>query len=47
VPARRPANSALNCARLARDWGILARPWRAALDETVDEILAGGSEDRR
>ena len=47
VPARRPANSALNCARLARDWGIVARPWRAALDETVDEILAGGSEDTR
>jgi dTDP-4-dehydrorhamnose reductase len=47
VPARRPANSALNCARLARDWGIVARPWREALDETVDEILAGGNEDGR
>lgn len=47
VPARRPANSALNCARLARDWGIVARPWREALDETVDEILAGGSKDGR
>lgn len=47
VPARRPANSALNCARLARDWGIVSRPWREALDETVDEILAGGNEDGR
>ena len=47
VPARRPANSALNCARLARDWGIVSRPWRHALDATVDEILAGGSEDKR
>jgi dTDP-4-dehydrorhamnose reductase len=45
VPARRPANSALNCARIARDWAILPRPWRAALDETVDEILAAGSGD--
>ncbi len=47
VPARRPANSALNCARLARDWGIVSRPWRDALDATVDEILAGGSGDER
>lgn len=47
VPARRPANSALNCARLARDWGILSRPWREALDATVDEILAGGSGDKQ
>ncbi len=47
VPARRPANSALNCARLARDWGILSLPWQNALDATVDEILAGGSEDGR
>jgi len=47
VPARRPANSALDCAKLVRDWGIVSRPWREALDETVDEILAGGSEDGR
>jgi dTDP-4-dehydrorhamnose reductase len=47
VPARRPANSALNCARLARDWGIVSRPWRDALDATVDEIVAGGSGDKR
>jgi dTDP-4-dehydrorhamnose reductase len=44
-PARRPANSALNCAKIGRDWAILPRPWRDPLDETVDAILAAGDGD--
>ena len=39
--ARRPANSALDCSRIARDYAILPRPWRESVEETVDEILGG------
>ena len=39
--ARRPANSALDCSRIARDYAILSRPWRESVEETVDEILTG------
>jgi dTDP-4-dehydrorhamnose reductase len=46
APARRPANSALDCTKIARDYAILPRSWRAGLDETVDEILSASSEDQ-
>jgi dTDP-4-dehydrorhamnose reductase len=35
TPARRPANSVLSVARLARDYGIKPRPWSEALRETL------------
>jgi dTDP-4-dehydrorhamnose reductase len=38
TPAARPANSRLDCARIAA-LGITPRPWRAALDEVLDELL--------
>lgn len=38
--ARRPANCALNCARLSGDYGLTARPWRDALRETL-HAMAG------
>jgi dTDP-4-dehydrorhamnose reductase len=41
TPARRPANSALDCSRIVRDYAILPRPWRESVEETVDEILGG------
>lgn len=34
-PARRPANSALDCGRLARAYGIALRHWEVALRETL------------
>ncbi|MBX9747842.1 MAG: NAD(P)-dependent oxidoreductase, partial [Hyphomonadaceae bacterium] len=40
--ARRPANSRLNCNKLARDYGLRLRPWREALSDCLDEIAAGG-----
>jgi dTDP-4-dehydrorhamnose reductase len=40
TPARRPANSILHCARIARDYGIVAPSWRAGLDRVLDELLA-------
>lgn len=35
TPARRPADSRLDCSRLAADFGITLRPWRAAVEEIV------------
>ena len=40
TPARRPADSRLDCERLAQFWGVRLRPWREALSATLDEILA-------
>ncbi|WP_395646264.1 dTDP-4-dehydrorhamnose reductase [Terricaulis sp.] len=42
TPAKRPANSRLNCAKLQGEYGVAMRPWRAALADCVDEIAAGG-----
>jgi len=39
TPARRPANSLLDCAKIEAAWGIVARPWRAALEEVVAELF--------
>ena len=40
TPARRPANSRLSAARAARDFGVVLRPWQAAVAEIVAEVLA-------
>lgn len=40
--AKRPANSVLNCDKLAAHYGIRMRPWRAALAACIDDIAAGG-----
>jgi dTDP-4-dehydrorhamnose reductase len=40
TPATRPANSALDCSRLAADYGIVARPWRESLADCIAEIFA-------
>jgi dTDP-4-dehydrorhamnose reductase len=41
TPARRPANSRLSTARLTRDYGIVPRPWRNAVDDIVVKLLTG------
>ena len=41
TPARRPANSRLDTGKLARDFGLTPRPWRTAVAEVVDTLLAG------
>ena len=43
TPARRPANSRLDTATLERDFGIRPRPWLAALDDILAELLDGPS----
>jgi dTDP-4-dehydrorhamnose reductase len=40
--AKRPANSRLDCAKLAADYGVVLRPWREALSACMDEIAQGG-----
>jgi dTDP-4-dehydrorhamnose reductase len=39
TPARRPANSRLDGARLARDYGITLPPWRQSLKPVVARLL--------
>lgn len=40
TPARRPTNSVLRSERIARVFGVVARPWRDALAECLEEIAA-------
>jgi dTDP-4-dehydrorhamnose reductase len=38
TPARRPANSVLDCSRIGEVFGIVPRPWRQALAEVIGEL---------
>ena len=38
TPARRPANSVLDCCRIGEAFGIVPRPWREALGEVIGEL---------
>ena len=40
TPARRPANSRLDCEKLARHFGVRLPPWRESLTRTIDAIFA-------
>ena len=40
TPAKRPANSVLDCSKIARVHGIMQRPWEAALQEMLAETLS-------
>ena len=39
TPARRPAFSALDCGKIAKNFGIHPRPWRECLAEVVEDIV--------
>jgi dTDP-4-dehydrorhamnose reductase len=41
TPARRPANSVLDCSRIGATFGIVPRPWREALAEVIRELYEG------
>ena len=43
TPARRPANSLLDCRSIGEAFGIVPRPWRDALAEVVRELYNGGA----
>jgi dTDP-4-dehydrorhamnose reductase len=38
TPARRPANSVLDCSKVAAAYGVTARPWREALADVIAEL---------
>src|SRR5260221_3678740 len=38
TPARRPANSVLDCTRVRKAFGIVPRPWRDALADIIREL---------
>lgn len=40
TPAKRPLDSRLDCGALDRDFRIKPRPWREALQDTLDRLLA-------
>ena len=41
TPARRPADSRLDCSKLARVFGVALPDWQPSLARTVDAIIAG------
>lgn len=45
TPARRPANSVLDCSRLSRVHGLTLRPWEAALAEMLGAVMAGEDKE--
>jgi dTDP-4-dehydrorhamnose reductase len=42
MPARRPANSVLDCGRIGEVYGILPRAWEVSMAECLSEIMAAG-----
>jgi dTDP-4-dehydrorhamnose reductase len=40
TPVTRPADSRLDCTRLARVFGVTLPPWRAGLARTIDALFA-------
>jgi dTDP-4-dehydrorhamnose reductase len=47
TPARRPANSMLDCTRTGDAFGIVPRPWREALTEVIDELFENNPSQQR
>ncbi|HUB14655.1 MAG TPA: dTDP-4-dehydrorhamnose reductase [Acetobacteraceae bacterium] len=43
TPAKRPADSRLDCGKLAAVWGLRLPEWRASLGRTVDAICSAGT----
>ncbi len=41
TPAKRPANSVLDCTRIEQDWGITLPSWQESCEKVVKEIVRG------
>lgn len=44
TPAKRPANSRLDCGKLERSFGLAMRPWQEALQDVLDELCRTPAE---
>jgi dTDP-4-dehydrorhamnose reductase len=44
TPARRPANSVLDCTMIAHHFGIRPRYWKESLEETIELIYGRGDK---
>jgi len=44
TPARRPANSRLDCSKIARVFGLRLPPWRSSLERCLDELALAQAE---
>lgn len=44
TPARRPANSRLDCSKIERVFGVKPPRWEESVDRVLDELLASGGE---
>lgn len=42
TPAKRPANSVLDCTRIAEAYGLILPTWKQGVEECVETIRAGG-----
>jgi dTDP-4-dehydrorhamnose reductase len=40
TPAARPLDTRLDCTAIVRKFGVVLRPWREALEETIDRLMA-------
>jgi dTDP-4-dehydrorhamnose reductase len=40
LPAPRPRNSRLDCAKIARTFGLVAKPWQDSLSDCLDELIS-------
>jgi len=47
TPARRPANSVLDCCRIGAAFGIAPRPWGHALADVIREMYGGDNQSFR
>lgn len=47
TPAKRPANSVLDCTALASSWGIRGKPWLESLAPVIDSVFSNAIENRR
>ncbi len=43
LPAKRPANSAMDCTRIEKELGIRTRPWRESLGAVIRQFFNGES----
>ena len=46
TPAKRPANSRLSTSKLQRDFDVIPRLWRQAIEEIVDELVPSQAEQK-